>query len=382
MAEFSIKIGPIKNTIPEEEKYLSELSSLLGKISSVRSSLRWKIAAEHNIKDVIRKLEQKMENHIDGMKAVKETLYSSVSLYEKTENGLMNSFAVLSQSGANYQVLSREEFAALVKNYTRKEEAIISEELYDWIWSFQDKNTRDLLLKNPNYAVKIRREYLRASGKAKELYDKYSDEIVIASLSETGSSYHSGGKLYINYNTNMSDSRGAASIYFHEIGHFIVYKNSWVSENFVNDEMSAFDSAVKNDVTNYINNIESNYRNQFCSSITDPKKLEAAVTKATLAELKKELGVKPGNQSLKVSLDGVSDMIDAASNGKYRISYSHTGNTPSYWTDNTSRQANEAFAEMYSADFCNDSSELRFMKKNFPNAYAEYEKLKEKAIEK
>ena len=73
-------------------------------------------------------------------------------------------------------------------------------------------------------------------------------------------------------------------------------------------------------------------------------------------------------------------MIDSISNGKYRITYGHTGNDPNYWTDNPSRIPNEAFAQCFAADLRGDTKEYEFMCDKFPNMMKAYDELVSSAV--
>jgi hypothetical protein len=74
--------------------------------------------------------------------------------------------------------------------------------------------------------------------------------------------------------------------------------------------------------------------------------------------------------------DGVSDMINAATNNEYFITYGHPdveGST--YWDQLPSMEANEAFANIFSADFNHDRLELDFIREHFPETYEAYTNL-------
>lgn len=239
-----------------------------------------------------------------------------------------------------------------------------------WISMIKDEKTRKFLEEHKEYADRLRKAYEESNGTARELYDKYRDRIKIATMN-SDASYCLGDELYLNHDKNINDPRGTESVYYHETGHWIVNEEGWISDGEMSPEFQKFDQAVKEDVRNYIAQIEARQRAKYEGQYSGDA-LEAMITKQTKAYLHNELGGKNSDV-----LDGVSDMIDAASNGKYQITYSHG---EGYWDASPLRQASEAFAEMYSADFCNDTVETEFMKKYFPNAYKEYENLKRIAI--
>ena len=182
------------------------------------------------------------------------------------------------------------------------------------------------------YLSLIHISYENATGTAKELYGKYKDKIKV-NRTRQNASYCSGDEIYINYDKNMADPRGPESIYYHESGHWIVHENGWISDEKMSPEFQKFDQAVKEDVSRYISQIEMEQRVKY-SQYYSGDQLEAVVTKRTRELLKTELGLE--NYHV---LDGVSDMVEASSGGKYWATYGHGED---YWERNPTRQANEA----------------------------------------
>ena len=74
--------------------------------------------------------------------------------------------------------------------------------------------------------------------------------------------------------------------------------------------------------------------------------------------------------------DGISDIIDGVSNGKYEINYGHEED---YWEKNKMSVAHEAFANMFAAEMTGDVVEIEKMKEIMPNAYECYRELIESA---
>lgn len=236
------------------------------------------------------------------------------------------------------------------------------------------------------YTDKVESMYDNASGRAKDVYDKYKKDVKIEEIpdptdpdEEKPVSHYSRGSntLYINME-DMDDSRGPASVYYHEYGHYVVDRNGWIkSDGTLSPEFKRYEQAVQRDVKAFVDEIENRKRAEYQSMGYSGKALEKMVTDGTSQELRQILGGKNYH-----TLDGVSDMIDAQTNSKYQITYRHPidKNGQTYWEKDSSRQANEAFAEMFSADFCSDDQgEIDFIKNNFPNAYREYQNLLESA---
>lgn len=233
---------------------------------------------------------------------------------------------------------------------------------------------------DPNYdayILEIYQAYQKAPADEKAVFDKFKGKVVVNRLApppgyEGKCSYHNGGQLYINASNDVNDGRGKGLTFYHENGHFMIYS----TEARKSQEMKEFDEALKREVTAYIEKTEKKYRDQLIkdpSYANDPIALEAAVETYTKNELKQDFG--------NTVFDGVSDMIDAASNGKYIPNYGHNNGLkpgePTYWDKDPWRQADEAFAEMYSAEMTNDTTEMQFIEQNFPDSYQKYLELRE-----
>ena len=234
------------------------------------------------------------------------------------------------------------------------------------------------------YTRQVESMYDNASGRAKEAYDKFKNDVKIEEIpdptdpkEEKSVSHYSKGSntLYINMD-DMNDQRGPASVYYHEYGHYIVDRMGWIrKDGTLSPEFKKFQDALRRDVQNYLDQIENRKRAEYQNMGYSGKQLERMVRDGTEQELEKILGGE--NRHV---LDGVSDMIDAQTNSKYQITYRHPidDNGRTYWEKDSSRQANEAFAEMFSSDFCSDDqAEIDFIKDHFPNAYSEYQNLLE-----
>lgn len=242
----------------------------------------------------------------------------------------------------------------------------------DFTNHIKDLGTRKGLDNQPQYRDILEEIYNRASGNVKDLYDKYAAEVVIASFTAR-SSYHSAGKLYMDMAGDINNLRGNGTTYYHEYGHFIVNQNKWVSGGKLSPEFSEYDKAIRKDVDNYISSLEDQAREKYKDTYSGTA-LENQIEKETKSKLKSVFGGVNANV-----YNGASDIIDGGTNGKYEPTYGHND---TYWEDNTTRLANESFAQMFSAEITGDTAETKFMKEIFPNAYAEYEKLKKSAINK
>lgn len=392
----------MKRTQDDLNRIYSKLALYQQEIAEVNRTIDWNIKQKALIRQRVQNTEENLEKQKTILKKMETSLGQIISVYTDVERRLAercenmdssidaasfpaearsylenidwekaNVKAVLAQvmlmSQGRWDVIAVSRWIEEIREWALSRKQVLS-----WISEIDDAGTRTLLAKNIDYAKTIEETYHSASGTARELYDKYQDEMKIVSM-DSETSYHRNGELYLNAESGMKDPRGADIIYYHETGHFIVAKEGWVDGHEMSPEFQRFDQAVKDDVSDYIARIEAEQRAKLTDQYSG-NQLEAMVEQKTAEHLKKQLGGE--NRHI---LNGVSDMIDAASNGKYNITYGHGDG---YWDANSTRQANEAFAHMYSSDFCNDTVETEFMRTHFPNAYREYETLKNSALGK
>lgn len=390
------KMEPVPGSLQDMKKQLARCEEELRQINR---ALDWQIKRKEQVSRRILNAADWLERQTGTAMVMSNSLEQVIALYQAAEQRIIGQAGgetagteSLSEEAKNYLESvdwDHVDWGSLMKNlamlmtgrwdlllidkaisYYQKLQEEKKAEIAKWTETIKDEKTREFLTNDPKYTDKLRKTYENANGSAKELYDKYKDDIKIASM-EADSSYHLKGELYLDRDGGMKDPRGASSVFYHESGHWIVDAEGWVSGGTMTQEFQAFDQAVKEDVGNFISGIEAEQRALYEGKFSGAQ-LEAKVRSATIAQLKDMLGGKNTHV-----LNGVSDMIDAQSNGAYNITYGHADG---YWDANPTRQANEAFAEMFSADFCNDTVETEFMKTHFPNAYREYENLKQLAL--
>lgn len=261
-----------------------------------------------------------------------------------------------------------------------------------WWAEFIDDCEKDYYVdvpKSDTYIKQVYELYHNSQSGAKALFDQYRGKIKVASMEVPidKASHHCGGYLYINLNRDVNDPRGNGVTFYHETGHFIVYSTGARKSQ----EMKDFDAALKKDVTAYIESKEAEAKKELQQAGKSPSdsgyqtKFEDLVKQKIKADIEAEFG-KNVDSAL---YDGITDMIDAASNHKYVVGYNHTGsdpnywwtwNDPTYWEEDPDRQSDEAFAEMFAADMQEDQKELDFIKKHFGTVYDEYEDLRDYMI--
>ncbi|MGI6012299.1 MAG: hypothetical protein ACOX8H_12530 [Ruminococcus sp.] len=400
---FRAESKKMQEKINEMEGIQKKLQQYQQELDQLASSLDFQLRYREQIIGKIRSVSEELKEETGIALTMKTSLETIEALYRKTEERVkgkcpQKTFSFIGKEEIPQEAVDflktvdwekmdysrvlrdlmlilggRWEYVA-VENLIRRYQLWYDQKMVEverWVESVEDEKTRNYLREHMAYTDNIMDAYDKAEGTAKELYDKYKDKIKIASMEEEGS-YCSGDQLYINYEGDIDDPRGSESIYYHESGHWIVHENGWINDQGeISPEFARFDQAVKEDVGNYIAQIEQGFRDEVSPLVPEFMR-EQAVRIATQKYLEETLG----GDNFHV-LDGVSDMIDASSNGKYKITYGHDDG---YWDEWPSRQANEAFAEMFSADICGDTVETDFMKKHFPNAYREYENLKNSAL--
>ena len=246
--------------------------------------------------------------------------------------------------------------------------------------SIKDEKSRNYLRDYPEYTEIIREKYEKASGKSKEVFDKYKDNMKISTMNHSGVTSYSPGKDAFNLkHSETSDPRGANKIFYHEYGHYIVDQNKWVymDKNGNPQESKSFrkfHEALDREAKAYIKSVEDAVREEYTSKYgkyLTPDQLESRIHDETVRRMSDEIG-HPDS-----SVNAVQDIISAASGDEYRIAYGHSS---SYWSSDYTNQGNEGFAQFYTIDFNNSEMELDFIKKHFPDAYKEYQHLLDEAL--
>ena len=402
MTYFAIHTQAIKNQTEPLSGIYRDLLNEAREIQLSASNLNFNMSGIWRVKTYLRSLSDATERNAATMNKLQQTLTSVVSLYENTEKKITGDSALSSNSNSrtsdesnadtssidNYMSLLRQLFLILPGSLSPTAWinliSIASAETLLFLIKMHgmiDEVTFKGFLENPLLVTAIAdRYYSHGNTDSKKLFEKYLEKLKVNDFKYKGTSYYSSSDraMYINASNEITDPRGYANVFYHEYAHMIVTEAGFIdsSGNF-SEGFQKFNDAMRSDVSSYISNIENKYRNEYISS--NPGASEADITRYvennTRAELTSTLG-----GSNKDCLNGVSDMIDSISNGKYRITYSHTGNNPNYWTSNPSRVPNEAFAQCFAADMRGDTQEYNFMRNNFPNMMKAYNELVSSAV--
>ena len=179
--------------------------------------------------------------------------------------------------------------------------------------------------------------------------------------------------------------RGDGTTFYHEYGHYVVDQEKWIKGGECVGDFARFEAAVKKEIKAYYTSIENEIRAKLIAEetaksgtrfFTDEQllKIEKKVTEQTTAAIKTDI-CGSGNETYHVN-NGLSDIIDGVSNGKYQPSYGHD---VGYWDKDPSRVANEAFAQFFSAQMTGDTVEMEKMKELMPEAYDIYMDMVSKA---
>ncbi len=229
-----------------------------------------------------------------------------------------------------------------------------------------------------DYMYAIYQAYCNAPPEERALFDKYINELYIATCKATdynesdAASYFlpSTGGLWLDAEQNSSNTeygKDPTTTFFHEVAHGLLHSAGLVND----DALKDFTDAINKDVDAYLDQFE-----QKTAGITDPKERKAKIERLILEDLV-EYGdtYYPG-----VEFGGITDMIDGATNGDVcpgsnHSSYGTNDQGLTYWEQDSTNLANETFANIYSAEMRNDTAEIQYYKDNFPNVYAEYKKL-------
>ena len=88
MAQFIIRMGAVKTNLEEETRIIGKLEEMEQSILGVADNLSFEGAAKTSIRKNLVMLSESVGQHRRGMGSMRDSLYGSVSLYEKTEKGI------------------------------------------------------------------------------------------------------------------------------------------------------------------------------------------------------------------------------------------------------------------------------------------------------
>jgi hypothetical protein len=378
MAEFYVNINKLQAVLPALEKISEQLENEKHCIESVKNGLSLG-SGTHNIKKSLEGYIDELEANSDSIHQLKEALEDIIRAYLLTEaivaRDLGQILSVLKDKGLDYIQDGLHGISESLEEWmtylSRKKDNVLN--LID-----DDKTRKDFPndYKEVLYEVydDVPLEYIDT----RLLYDKYAEEVVVANFNSVDSKgnaapYHLDGKLYLNTTADLNNPRGNGTTYYHEFGHFIVYKEGWIVDGEAQGEFAEFEKSLREEVSAYISSIENIKREEGENiyNLTGAQ-LDSYVERETLTEIKKDIN-GPSGEYFDVN-NGLSDIIDGVSNNMYQASYGHgfedTGE--SYWEYDPSRVPNEAFAQFFSAQMTGDTTEIEKMKEIMPKTYEIY----------
>ena len=181
---------------------------------------------------------------------------------------------------------------------------------------------------------------------AKALFQKYvrADDSYIATSNFQGTDHHSRGQLYYNAANDKTNVRGKGTTYLHEVGHFIDWKNAYVST----DTMDLYD-AILADV----------------KAVEKAKKTEIG-GKPKIADVRDAISYdlyKAGNKT-----NFIQDLYGGSRNKRDYGVWGRWGHSAGYW--NPSALEQEAFAHFNAVSY--DPEKIALAQKYLPTAYAKW----------
>lgn len=203
-------------------------------------------------------------------------------------------------------------------------------------WNLKGGNT------GIDYKIALTNRFEEGNETAKAVYSKYVPPGGAVVGKKDGKGSHIEGKVYVDFDADAVNVRGAGTTYFHEHGHYVDYKVGRVSHS------AEYLEAMKRDV------------NSLYAATGEKKKRDAEY--AIMQMLTKPDIIDKAN--------GVSDIVYGLTNGKTGGAWSHK---KSYYHGYALQH--EAFAHMFEASFSAEKQAL--MKNYFPQAWEVFMKLME-----
>ena len=400
---------------------LRDMDQFAEDIDSFNSALKFQVSNREQISKRLLRASERINKEKTGIKALEKGLNTILSEYIRTEmivaqmagtksdlpqRGQGKSEQSLSDSFADVLgVIPEEEInrifspsiAGLISGFAltgfipimpeawvREIVSKIQDILFEcYVNDFQDEDTRKLIEENREYGEHMKKAYDEADGKAKEILKKYNKDLKIADMKNGNGNFYrrSDGAFHLDAEGGLQDPRTAEKVFYHEYGHYIVHKNNWIyydEKGYPHESISfqRFHQALDRNAKAYIADAEKRamqeLKAKYGEKLTE-QQLKSMVSKKAREIMKKDLGNSPAYK-----INGISDILHAASGRKYDLGYGHF--KENYWESNWTKQGNEGFAQFFTADVNHNGVEIEFMKKYFPDAYKEYQNLLDEAL--
>lgn len=234
----------------------------------------------------------------------------------------------------NKKVLTNSSNSGKISSVNNSDESI-----FDGIISKQTGITKP-------YQATLNDRYAKGTDSSKKAFNKFvpNDSVADAAYVGTPCFKPSDCKVYMDFVNDSVNARGGGTTFFHEHGHYIDFVARPMGANRLSTATSTFGDLLKSDFKAYI-------QGKGRKNIKD-------------AYLMVSIELRDAKHH------SISDLYGALSGGKCQGRYGHRD---SYWKQAPDLIEREAFAHMFEASF--DAEKQQYMKKYFPNAYAEFEKL-------
>lgn len=372
LGEFTIERTKVRQCYGEIEVIENTLEEIRTRIRNVSDHLTVSGKGTSELKSCLKEESTQLKKLIRTTHEMKEALEEVVRIYGATEAKLSGSREGIKIFGEKVEDFFSDLVNKIEDSFEDWNEKV-KENSKNVVSRIKDKDTREGF--SEAYQATLQQVYEDVPVEyqdAKTLYDKYSNDVVVEefnTVDKNGNSspYHSNGKLYLNTNADLNNKRGDGTTYYHEYGHFVVYKEGWVNGNKCTGPMKEFEESLRKEITQYYESYETQFKQEGMAKGYTNMQLEKYVESQTTAAIKQE--INGGSQEYYDVNNGLSDIIDGVSNGKYQPSYGHGDG---YWDANQSRVANEAFAQLFSAQMTGDTVEIGKMKELMPETYEIY----------
>lgn len=373
LGEFEFKVNGNKRAVEDFENIEKTIKDYEARVRNIYDNIALAGEGTHDVKVRIKEISEDMKVTAQNVYELKEVLEQIIRMYSITEGKLSGDVGTLKIFGECVEDFFLDMFKKLEQLKNDWVERI-KENNSNVVNRIKDENTRNGF--SEEYQAILQRIYDDVPEEykdAKELYDKYSREVVVADF-YSDSSYHSKGELHLSMEQDINNERGNGTTYYHEYGHFIVYKENWIDGDKTVGVLKEFEDSLRKEISQYYQSYEEQYRKEGMEKGYSDSQLEKYIEKQTEKAIQQDI-VGKSNEYYHIN-NGISDIIDGVSNGKYQPSYGHKDG---YWEKNSSRLANEAFAQFFSAQMTGDTQEVEKMKELMPETYEIYCKMIQEA---
>lgn len=365
---FKVKLDNMKLTIASMEGMETALRTRKDELIKLRSDINGFGKGTHEIKVRLKSAINDVSSEAKNLHSMKEKLEDILRVYELTEAYLSGDIKTIIKIGGDKFKDILDDGKYSINDVIHHIIDSIRTGDGDIIGRIHDDYTRENM--PPEYRERLQEIYDDVPPEyrsARDLYDKYGSGVEIKNYNENGAYYSNGDGIYINAADDMNNARGNGTTYYHEYGHYIVYEEGWIKRGAAQGEFADFEATLRREVEAYVKSYEDKYRAEAIAKGLTGAQASKYVMDMTEKAISKDIN-GPHNETYHVN-NGLSDIIDGVTDGKYQPSYGHAED---YWSTNPSRVPNEAFAQIFSAQMTGDETELAKMREIFPEAYEKY----------